>query len=157
MGMTDSHMDPDFCLEMGEQVVNIQVSKPLLLKSNGPQGDVYRNNHKAGELRCLGTITARNLLQRRILREEHGTMDLLCLIHYPKRMSRADPPNLWPTVKHLEDGMTDAHLWPDDDATHIRRHMFQLHPTPTGIKGLWRFEFHIIHTGDDDELAITGA
>ena len=149
MGLTwDSHLDAGFCMEMGEQLAVIPVGANILMKSNGQQGNVYRNVQTAEHLRRLGCVTARDLLVQGVLHPTTGVVDLLVMIHYPKR-SHADPPNLWPTVKHLEDGMTDAGLWTDDDSTHIRRHIFQHHPNPTGVKGLWRFEFHIIPIGED--------
>lgn len=112
----DSHLDVDFCREMGEQILIIPVGKNSLLKSNGKQGDVYANARKADMIRRIGSACTRNLLHLNILHREE-LVDLLVMEHYPKRVSRADPPNLWPTVKHLIDGMTDAGLWPDDDST----------------------------------------
>lgn len=38
---------------------------------------------------------------------------------YPPSKRRIDPPNLYPTVKHLVDGLTDAGVWTDDDWTHM--------------------------------------
>lgn len=38
----DSHLDADFCREMGEQLLTVDVPKSLLLKSNGSQGNPYR-------------------------------------------------------------------------------------------------------------------
>lgn len=32
---------------------------------------------------------------------------------------RRDPMNWWPTFKALIDGLTDAHVWPDDDSTRV--------------------------------------
>lgn len=158
MGMTDTHADRDFCREMGEQIITIPVSKNIMLKSNGSQGNPYRNNQRSNELRRLGMLTATNLLHLGIAHTEHDTVDLLCLIHYPKRMPRVDPPNMWPSCKPIIDGFTEAGLWADDDSTHIRRTSFQQHPNPTGHTGLWKVEFHIIPLGrNDDELAITGA
>ncbi len=60
MTVFDSHLDSDFCREMGEQLVTVDVPKSLLLKSNGSQGNPYRNNRRAMELHRIGLITARN-------------------------------------------------------------------------------------------------
>lgn len=30
-----------------------------------------------------------------------------------------DPPNAWPTVKAILDGLTDAHIWDDDSHIHV--------------------------------------
>lgn len=153
MGMTrDSHLDEDFCREMGEQLLTVKVPKPLLLKSNGSQGNPYRNNKTVGELHRLGLYTARTGLNSGRLHTADRLVDLLCVIAYPKRMHRVDPPNLWPTVKPLIDGMTEAGLWIDDDSSHIRRTCFQQDPAPTGVQGLWAITFHIIpiETGDQE-------
>lgn len=37
----------------------------------------------------------------------------------PPTRRRLDPVNLYPTVKHLVDGLTDAALWEDDDWGHL--------------------------------------
>lgn len=44
---------------------------------------------------------------------------------YPPTRRRLDPPNLYPTVKHLIDGMTDAGLWEDDDWTRLNMLSFK--------------------------------
>ncbi len=41
------------------------------------------------------------------------------VIVYPPSKRRLDPPNLYPTVKPLIDGLTDANLWEDDDHEHM--------------------------------------
>lgn len=146
-----THTDPAFCREMGEQIITICVGANVLLKSNGSQGNVYRNNHKVAELRNLGRLTARNLINRGALTPAGRLTDLLCVVSYPKRMHRVDPPNMWPTCKPLIDGFTEAGVWADDDSTHIRRTAFQQHPEPTGRKGLWRVEFHIIPVTEEEQ------
>ena len=140
----DPHLDADFCREMGEQLLTVDVPKSLLLKSNGSQGNVYRNNQRVMELHRLGLYTARSGLNSGALRTAGRLVDLLCVIQYPKNLHRVDPPNMWPTVKPVIDGMTEAGLWIDDDSSHIRRTSFQQDPTPTGTQGLWRITFHII-------------
>ena len=140
----DSHLDADFCREMGEQLLTVDVPKSLLLKSNGSQGNVYRNNQRVMELHRLGLITARSGLNSGALRTAGRLVDLLCMVAYPKNLHRVDPPNMWPTCKPVIDGMTEAGLWIDDDSSHIRRTSFQQDPTPTGTQGLWRITFHII-------------
>lgn len=42
----------------------------------------------------------------------------------PPTRRKLDPPNLYPTVKHLIDGMTDNNWWPDDDWTHMKKMSF---------------------------------
>ncbi len=54
-------------------------------------------------------------------------------IGYPTAR-KADPANLWPTVKALTDGMTDAGLWPDDNSEHIPLITFARGPkSPKGV------------------------
>ena len=43
---------------------------------------------------------------------------------YPPTRRRLDPPNLYPTVKHLIDGLTDLKVWDDDDYTHLQSMTF---------------------------------
>lgn len=140
----DSHLDADFCCEMGEQLVTVDVGENIRLKSNGQQGNPYRNNQRQMALKRLGLVTARNLLNLGSLHTAGSMVDLLCSVRYPKRVHRVDPPNMWPTCKPIIDGFTEAGLWVDDDSTHIRRTMFQHDPNPTGVKGLWSITFHII-------------
>ena len=58
---------------------------------------------------------------------------------------------MWPTVKPVIDGMTEAGLWIDDDSSHIRRTSFQQDPQPTGKQGLWRITFHIIPISEGEQ------
>lgn len=44
---------------------------------------------------------------------------------YPPSKRRLDPPNLYPTVKPLIDGLTDANLWEDDDHEHMTEMIFR--------------------------------
>lgn len=56
------------------------------------------------------------------------------VVIYPPTRRRLDPPNLYQTVKHLIDGMTDSGLWEDDDWTHMRSMSFQHGGDTSGIK-----------------------
>jgi crossover junction endodeoxyribonuclease RusA len=46
------------------------------------------------------------------------------IIVYPPSSRRVDPPNFYPTVKPLIDGLTDAGAWADDDWKHLREMTF---------------------------------
>ena len=107
----DSHLDEDFCREMGEQLVAVDVGENIRLKSNGQQGNPYRNNQRQMALKRLGLVTARKLLNLGSLHTAGCMVDLLCSIRYPKRVYRVDPPNMWPTCKPIIDGFTEAGLW----------------------------------------------
>jgi len=54
-------------------------------------------------------------------------------IQYPTAR-KADPPNAWPTVKAILDGLTDAGVWDDDDSTHVVATEFRRDPakSPAG-------------------------
>lgn len=43
---------------------------------------------------------------------------------YSPTRSRLDPPNLYPTVKAIIDGMTDAGIWIDDNHKVIKKMSF---------------------------------
>lgn len=48
-----------------------------------------------------------------------------------KTKGRADPPNAWPTVKALIDGLVDAKVLADDDSTHVAQTIFERDNNPT--------------------------
>ena len=47
-----------------------------------------------------------------------GPVLVTCWVQFPTR-GRADPANAYPVVKAIIDGLTDAHIWPDDDSEHV--------------------------------------
>lgn len=53
--------------------------------------------------------------------EEFTVLVLVC----PPTRRTIDPPNLYPTVKPLVDGLTDNNWWEDDDWTHMKRMSFE--------------------------------
>lgn len=55
----------------------------------------------------------------------------------PPSKRRLDPPNLYPTIKPLIDGMTDVALWPDDSFDYSLEMSFR-YGKPTGTAGLFR-------------------
>lgn len=48
-------------------------------------------------------------------------------IGYPSARA-ADPPNAWPTVKAIIDGLVDAGVLDDDNSHHVPEHSFRRHP-----------------------------
>ena len=56
--------------------------------------------------------------------EFKGRFEATCIIHTPTKR-HIDPPNLWPTVKPLLDGLTDSGWWEDDDSTRLVRTSFE--------------------------------
>ena len=126
-------------------LIAVHVGRNVLLKSNGSHGNPYAHAQREHALRVLGRVAMRAAIDAHVAAPlaDGERVDLLCLIGLPRRVARFDPPNLYPTVKPLVDGFTDAGCWPDDDSTVIRRTAFGHDPDPTGRKGLWRFSFHV--------------
>ncbi|GAA0057887.1 hypothetical protein GE023_005175 [Streptococcus canis] len=67
---------------------------------------------------------------------------------YSPTKSRLDPPNLYPTVKAIVDGMTDAGIWVDDNHKIIKSMAFK-YGGLSNEKGHYRFVFDIKGVKDD--------
>ena len=65
------------------------------------------------------------------------------MLIYPPTRRRFDPPNLYPTVKHLIDGLTDSKLWEDDDWKHLNKMSFAYGGNISGTKDLFIFDLII--------------
>ena len=61
---------------------------------------------------------------------------------YSPTKSRLDPPNLYPTVKAIIDGMTDAGIWVDDNHKVIKKLSF-VYGGLSNEKGHYRLVFDI--------------
>jgi crossover junction endodeoxyribonuclease RusA len=61
---------------------------------------------------------------------------------YAPTKRRYDAPNYWPTVKALEDGMTDAGIWSDDNGDVIKETVFK-HGGLSGIKDSYKFTIRV--------------
>lgn len=68
----------------------------------------------------------------------------------PPTRRRLDPPNLYPTIKALIDGLTDACWWSDDDFTHLLYTSFR-YGGLSGEKGVWKIALDVVRV-DDSEL-----
>lgn len=55
---------------------------------------------------------------------------------------RMDPPNFYPTVKALVDGLTDAGVWTDDNHEVIKYMTFQ-YGGLSGVQGKYRIEIEV--------------
>lgn len=78
-------------------------------------------------LRTLAYVQTRNTLQHPPLKNLvpiRKPMRLTATIHLPTAR-RFDPPNAWPTVKALVDGVVDAGILPDDSSDEIPVTSFQ--------------------------------
>lgn len=114
--------------------VAIDVPKSMLLKSNGSQGRVNGNAARSRELKKLGYVKGRSLHLPHTVSEP---IDMLTVVRYPKRTARADAPNLYPTVKHLEDGLVAAGVLEDDSYQYVPHHIFEV-GEPTNRKETWQ-------------------
>lgn len=67
---------------------------------------------------------------------------------YSPTKTRLDPPNLYPTVKAIIDGMTDAGIWTDDNHKVIKKLSF-VYGGLSEEKGHYRLVFDIEGVRDD--------
>lgn len=61
---------------------------------------------------------------------------------YAPTKRRLDPPNFYPTVKALVDGLTDAGIWTDDNSEVIKFMTFKRGEL-SGIAGKYKIELEI--------------
>lgn len=61
---------------------------------------------------------------------------------------RIDPPNFYPTIKHLIDGLTDASWWKDDDFDHLKEISF-VYGGVSEVKGEYKFVLDIEEVVED--------
>lgn len=66
----------------------------------------------------------------------------------PPSKRRMDPPNFYPTVKAIIDGLTDASWWEDDNFQHLYELSFR-YGEPTGETGIFRLYFDIEEINTD--------
>lgn len=95
-----------------------EINRKILINANALSGMHYQDKgNRARKLRALGFEKAKDL--------EHffDKAEVEVVVYAPTRR-RLDPPNLYPTVKHLIDGLTDAKLWEDDDWRHLIKMSF---------------------------------
>lgn len=135
---------------MWTPLLSIKVPKNLLLKANGSRGDIYAHASKVRTLRHKAKIEARTRLNLGMIQPIAERIDLMCIVQLPRRVARCDAPNLYPTIKPIIDGFTDAGLWEDDDYKHIRDTIFRYNPTPTRVKGTWSITFYATPAKDTD-------
>ncbi len=61
---------------------------------------------------------------------------------YPPTNQNMDPPNVWPTVKPIMDGLTDAGVWNDDNGRVVAETSFRLGGV-SGKKGHYLIELEV--------------
>lgn len=111
-----------------------------------------RRLHWAARARMARTIRAQAAAAaRRSLTPVHRPVLITVTITYPCH-GRHDPANWSEWAKHAIDGITDAGIWPDDDASWVRSTAFQAAPHTTrdtiadsrGRASTTRCRWHII-------------
>lgn len=69
---------------------------------------------------------------------------------FPPTRRRFDPPNLYPTVKHLIDGMTDSRMWIDDDYKHLISMTFRHGGSLSGHKKNYLIKLKVSESNESD-------
>lgn len=90
-------------------------------------------------LRQLAEKQSRGLVEKPY--DEKNPCDVIITVRPPSKR-RMDPPNWYPTVKALLDGMTDAGVWTDDNNHVIKITAFQAGEL-SGIKDHYILELQI--------------
>ena len=103
-------------------IIQVPPGTPLL-SANGREHWAVKAR-RTRQLRYLGFCLAR---QQRIPRLARA--HVLATYRPPDRRRR-DPANMYPTVKAMLDGLTDAGVWADDDAAHVLGPDMRLSPIP---------------------------
>lgn len=75
---------------------------------------------------------------------KHFTLQLIVM---PPTRRRVDPPNLWPSLKALGDGLTDCRFWEDDSFEYMLETSFR-YGGLSGLKGIWRLQLVITEVED---------
>lgn len=75
---------------------------------------------------------------------KHFTLQLVVL---PPTRRRVDPPNLWPSLKALGDGLTDCNFWEDDSFEYMVETSFR-YGGISGLKSRWKLKLIITEVDD---------
>ena len=78
----------------------------------------------------------------------------LLLVVMPPTRRRVDPPNLWPSLKALGDGVTDAGIWEDDSFEFLLETSFR-YGGLSGLKGVWKLQMIITEIEDLEGFKIS--
>lgn len=82
---------------------------------------------------------------------QHFTLQLIVL---PPTRRRVDPPNLWPSLKALGDGLTDCGFWIDDSFEYMLETSFR-YGGLSGLKGVWKLQVVITEVEDLSGFRLT--
>lgn len=125
---------------MQEKEYIFEVPRKILLNANVSYHRFDKGN-RAKKLRNLGWEQTKD-------NSEHFNYFTVKVLVCPPTRRRIDPPNLYLTVKHLIDGMTDAGLWEDDDWTHLKDMTFS-YGGLSGIKDVFLFKLIVREVSDE--------
>lgn len=100
-----------------DNLLQFEITRKILLNANVS----YHYRDKANRAKALRTL-AKEIGET--YPNKHEYFKITAHIFPPTRR-RLDPPNLYPTVKHIIDGLTDAKIWEDDDWTHMESMTFK--------------------------------
>lgn len=100
-----------------EQTFRFPVPRETVINANKPL------NHRVKAIMIKSLRELGELVGKELKDEQFDTFDVDVYV-YPPTKRRLDPPNLYPTVKPIIDGMTDAEIWEDDDWTHLQKMTF---------------------------------
>lgn len=122
--------------------LNFTLNPAQVLNSN-QRLNHYERAGRTKTLRLLGRVQTLAAIRDRNLVPYDRPVGIRVAI-VPPSNRRFDPPNLWPTVKALIDGMVDAGLLWDDAAVFVPETTFAAGEARHQVKGKWvlRFTFH---------------
>lgn len=117
------------------------VERKIMLNAN-----VNRHHmDKANRSRLLRELSYTECVDKKEFFNHFDIMVYIC----PPTRRRLDPANLYPTVKHLIDGLTDAGWWEDDDWTRLRTLSFR-YGGVSGIKDTFKIIMEIEEVSTDE-------
>lgn len=123
--------------------VCIKVGKPLWMTSNQRLHHMERAN-RTKRLRILAR--ARGLQLRVKLQDP---VHIKAIVHTPSNKV-FDPPNAWPTIKPIIDGLVDAGVLEDDSSIQVPEITFARGPK-TGRNGLYAITLEFTPIGEGGE------
>lgn len=127
-----------------KKTVSIELPIPNVAILNANRPINYRV--KAFKVKALRDVSHGMVLHLGFPKFKHCNVRVIV---YPPSNRRVDPPNFYPTVKPIIDGMTDAGVWDDDDWKHLNEMTFAHGGKKSGIGQVYILKFII--TGEVQE------
>lgn len=148
-----------------EQRELAEARKKILDKESSNKVDKGKFTKKVKRAHPEWTKKEQDAEVERMMLEKHGAQSVkssdmpieplfdkftISVFVYPPTARRVDPANLYPTIKNVIDGLTDAGFWVDDDWTHLEELSFRYGGVNDTKKD---FEFRLVieSIGVDDE------